>query len=182
MKRIEKIKILELSNVSFLDYPDNESLAVVVFVLGCGHGCISCHNSYLQDFNYFDKSVIELTLIEFKEKLKIFATKNNTNKIVLSGGDPLHPNNINFIKKFLTSTDYDVCIYTGYSIDYVKKLNISNFKFLKCGRYILSLEQLSVKNDEYLQFSSTNQKLYNNNFELISEYGRYYFRNGGLND
>ena len=179
MKNEDKIKILEIDAVSFLDYPDNENLAVIIFVLGCDHNCEHCHNPELKNFNYLNRSVVELTLDDFKKELKIFAEKYRTNKIVLTGGDPLHPDNITFIKKFLDSSDYEVCIYTGYSVDYARNSGLSNFKFLKCGKYDLSVKQLSKKTDDYIQFSSKNQKLYDMNFKLLSRDGKYYFMERG---
>jgi len=175
MKNNTKIKILKSGSSSFLDYPDNKHLAIIVYILGCAHDCYGCQNPKLQNIMYSDANTVEVTINEFKNNLEKLALKYRTNKLVLSGGDPLFPDNLDFIKEFLTTTIYDVCIYTGYSIEYVQELNISNFKFLKCGKYISALHQVSEKTDDYLQFSSKNQKLYNDKFKLISKNGRYYF-------
>lgn len=176
MKNDRKIKILKINPTSFLDYPDNESLAVIIYILGCRHFCKGCQNPELQNFNLKSKIFEEVTLNEFKKKVAVFSGKAKTNKIVLSGGDPFYFRNLNFVSEFLNSTNYDVCIYTGHSIDYVKALNISHFKFLKCGKYNLNLKQVPEKTDSYIQFASKNQKLYDSNFKLLSKNGRYYFK------
>jgi len=175
MQYEEKIKILKTSNISFLDYPDNDSWAVVVYIMGCNHNCPGCHNPQFQDISNTNKDIKEVSLQSFNEYLTELMEKYRTDKLVLSGGDPLHPDNVNFVRKFLNFTNYNVCIYTGYSYDYVQTLNLSNFKFLKCEPYLLDMAQVSVKTDEYLQLASENQKLYNNNFKLLSKDGRYYF-------
>lgn len=175
MQYEEKIKILKVSNVSFLDYPDSGSWAVVVYIMGCNHNCPGCHNPQFQDISNINKDIKEVSLQSFNEYLAKLMKKHRTNKLVLSGGDPLAPYNVNFVREFLNSTKYDVCIYTGYTWDYIKTLNLSNFKFLKCGRYLSNVSQTSEKTDEYFQLASKNQKLYNSNFELLSKDGRYYF-------
>ena len=174
MRNDKKVRILKSGASSFLDYPDNKSLAIIVYILGCTHNCHDCQNPELQDINYTD-NITEITTELFVEYIRKLSNKYKTNKLILSGGDPLYPDNIDFVKEFLKSTDLDVCIYTGYSVDYVKDNCVSDFKFLKCGKHISTLSQRSVKTDEYLQFSSKNQKLYDKDFKLISKDGRYYF-------
>jgi anaerobic ribonucleoside-triphosphate reductase activating protein len=175
MRNDKKIKILKRISASFLDYPDNISLAIIVYILGCTHNCINCQNPKLQDINIVDNTIISVTLDEFEDSITKLIFKYRTNKLVLSGGDPLHPDNIKFIREFLKFTKFDVCVYTGYPVEYVQASKLSNFKFLKCGKYISTLNQSSVKTDDYLQFSSKNQKLYNDNFQLVSKDGKYYF-------
>ena len=171
----KKIKILKSTPGVFLDYPDNKSLAIVVYMLGCEHNCNGCQNLELQDINYSGYNVIEITLDIFKNHIERVTNENRTNKLVLSGGDPLNDNNLDFTKEFLKSTNFDVCVYTGYPIEYAQTLGLSNFKFLKCGRYMSYLNQRSIKTDDYLQFSSKNQELYDSDFRLVSKNGKYYF-------
>ena len=71
--------------------------------------------------------------------------------------------------------DFDICIYTGALIDEVKKLNLSGFKFIKCGVFDKTKFIGSKKTDEYIQFATSNQELYNEFLELISHDGIYYF-------
>lgn len=160
---------------TFIDYPDNESIAVVVYFLGCEHRCYLCHNEDFQLIVHPQGMLISCKDLFTKVKEKCDEYK--TNKVVFSGGDPLHHTNIDCVREFLNRyCDYfKVCIYTGYDIDFVKKNYIKNFTFIKCGGYNHSLSQYPHKTNEFIQFSSSNQKLYNSSYNLLSVNGRYYF-------
>ena len=71
---------------TFLDYPDNESLSIIVFTQGCSHGCKGCHNFELQkrDESY------AISYSNFLNRILDFCKRSNTNKVVFSGGDPLY--------------------------------------------------------------------------------------------
>jgi organic radical activating enzyme len=154
-----------METLSFLDYPDNHSHCIVLFFPGCSHCCNNCHNPLLQ---LWQPIVFDLDLLSKKYKTK---------KIVLSGGDPLYPLNIGYVRKLLfNNNSFDYCIYTGYDIDYVKQLDLTGFKYIKCGKYDEQLKQIPIKTNEYIQFSSSNQELYNANYDLLSNGGRYVFK------
>jgi organic radical activating enzyme len=162
---------------TFLDYSDNYSHAVILYFMGCDNDCIDCHNKqFLNPNNDVDTKIFNLS--EITNLIEKYCSKINTNKIVFSGGDPICGYNINSMKILLDHiyNEYDVMIYTGKSKQYVIDNNIKNFKFIKCGKYIPTLKQLSEKTDSYIQFSSTNQELYDENLNLISKNGVYYFK------
>ena len=157
-------------STSWIDYPDNESLAVVIYFTGCEHNCKDCHNPELQTpiINNIDNVIY---------KINQELSRQHTNKLVLSGGDCLFDINILLVKNILLGIDksVEVCIYTGYDIECVKDQNMSGFKYVKCGKFDYKLKQSSIKNDKYITFGSTNQKLYDQNYNLISIDGVYYF-------
>lgn len=157
---------------TFLDYPDNESHSVVICTTECDHNCKDCHSlDKIKCSNQIDISINDLIVI-IKNELK----KLNSNKLCIEGGDPLHSSTINEVKDLLNKlSDVDICLYTGYDINYVKKNDVTGFKFLKTGTYNFNLKQKSEKTNEYISFASTNQKLYDNNFKLLSKNGKYYF-------
>jgi anaerobic ribonucleoside-triphosphate reductase activating protein len=154
-------------DITFSDYPSKDGLAVICYIHGCEHNCKNCHNINLQKIEE-DEEIIRLDDIEN------YCIRNNTNKIVISGGDPLYNNNKNFTKFICRELGekYNICIYTGYSIDDV---DFNGFKFIKCGKYDIERKQESFKTDDFIQFASSNQKLYNYKKELISNRGRYEF-------
>jgi anaerobic ribonucleoside-triphosphate reductase activating protein len=160
--------------MSFLDYIDNYSHAIVVYIMGCNHNCFNCQNKEFQDINY--KESINVNISEFFELLKYFSKKYRTNKVVLSGGDPLHPNNINKVKEILLNKEYDFTLYTGYDIEYVIKNNVFGFKFIKCGKYNEIYKKTSEKNNDFFVLASENQKIYDSNYNLISNNGILYFK------
>ena len=154
---------------TFLEYPDNSSIAAIVYFCGCDRNCSGCHNTDLQDYKSLSSSLIE--------DIKNYCKRLKTNKIVLCGGDPLYFKNLDNTKKILKelSSDYNICIYTGASIDEVKKLNLKGFKFIKCGMFDYNKFIGSEKTDKYLKFATSNQELYDSNLNLISKDGFYYF-------
>lgn len=164
---------------SWVDYPDNESLALSIYFLGCEHNCVGCSNPELQDKLYNHPHVhIESTIKHIIDKIYSDANRSCTNKLVFIGGDPFFSLNIDNTKNILKKLqfDFDMCVYTGYSVEYAQNYNVSGFKFLKTGVYKQDLSQISEKTDEYMQFASKNQKLYDSNFQLLSNDGRYYFK------
>ena len=86
-----------------------------------------------------------------------------------------YSDNIEFTKEFLSKTSLDVCIYTGHSIEYVKKHNVKGFKSVKCGKFEYENLRESYKTDELIQFASPNQCLYDGEYNLLSENGIYKF-------
>jgi hypothetical protein len=91
----------------------------------------------------------------------------------------LSPINIKDTRQLLTyliQRELEVVVYTSYPLDYLLEHNIRHFNFIKSGPYIEQLRQASQKTDEYLQFASTNQVLYDGLFNPISENGRYSFK------
>lgn len=161
----------DILQTTWLDYPDNYSLAVIFYTYGCIHKCKNCHNLALQTpVLAYSKELIE--------EILIYCKRNNTNKLVLSGGDCLLKGaNLSLTNAIIDKYRdvLDICIYTGYDIDYVKANVHKGFKFVKCGKYDENMKIESDKTDDYLQLASTNQKLYDGNYQLLSSNGRYYF-------
>ena len=168
-----KISVVLPFSDSFLDYPDNESLAIIVYTCGCEHDCPYCHNPQFQ----YAVNGTSLTYQDFESRILEALYKAKTNKLVFSGGDPLFHISVTFIKTFLEKhkKSIDVCIYTGYSIDYVKKLGVTGYKFIKCEKYCNELKQSTDKTDDVFILASKNQKLYNSKNKLISKDGLYKF-------
>lgn len=159
---------------TFLDYPDPESYAVCVSFVGCSHNCKGCHNVPLQKretapvYKLYD---MEGLLSDLRESTK----RNRTDKVVLSGGDPLHPENIEFVKEFLQqNTEYKIVLYTGYDIDFVKEQGIK-CDFIKCGKYDASQSQQSEKTGSRMVLASKNQILYDSEYKALSVEGIYSF-------
>ena len=155
---------------TFLEYPDNSSIATIFYFSGCDRNCDGCQNTSLKEYTPLDDKEVLSGIVNYSRRLK-------TNKVVLCGGDPLYKKNIDLTRKILYNlgNDFDICIYTGALIDEVKKLNLSGFKFIKCGVFDKTKFIGSKKTDDYIQFATSNQELYNEFLELISHDGIYYF-------
>ena len=174
------MKIVSLPRHTFLDYPDNAALATIIHFTGCSHNCDECYNPQLQNYDNtgfkIDHHALQLMIIK-----SVLDQGHNTctkPKLVLSGGDPLYSENIKGIKNFLSEygSDYDVCIYTGFDIAFVKTFNLTNFKFIKCGNLDVTKRCKAEKVDAYMQLASTNQDFYNHKYEKISTNGKLYFK------
>ena len=160
------------SDLTFIDYPTADDWAVIFYFAGCCNNCSNCQNRELQNPDYKGGMIIQ-DEEGLYNLVKEICKKQDTDKIVLSGGDPLYSANREIVKNFLNKYGslYDICIYTGYSIDDVKEFGIQNFKFIKCGRYDEPCKQLSEKTEAHIQLASTNQNFYNAKYEQLSQNG-----------
>lgn len=161
---------------TYLDYPSPDGIAAVLIMPGCSHHCVGCQNPELQSLIYGPIDNIEL-MSEYCNKLLSLCKRNETNKVVLSGGDCLHINNRLFTRNICENfgNKLDICIYTGYSIDEVKQMNIRGFKYIKCGKFDINNMQEALKTDDYIQFVNKTQNLYDSNYNQLSIDGRFYF-------
>lgn len=161
---------------TFIDFPDDDGDAVIVFFKGCKHNCKGCHSPSLQKY----VEIVNLhwlldDIIEVSNKFK------KTRKVVFSGGDPLYDFNrmraTTYLCDVLKEKGYQICIYTGHEIDYVKK-NFGNcrFDFIKCGCYIEEEKQDSGKNDYCMTLASKNQNFYNGKYKRLSKNGKLIWR------
>lgn len=178
MHQYTKSRIQFPLRTSFLDYPDSESQAVLVFMMGCIHNCPNCQNKEFQDPHY-ENGTKELTSDEIINHIKQTCKRNHTNKIVLVGGDPLYDANIKTTMVIVEKlrNEYDICIYTGYDINTViDNPSLRGWKYIIAGPYIMSLAKTPEKTDEYMQLASSNQEIYNDEFVcLTNENGCMYF-------
>ncbi len=161
------------------DYPDNCSFSLILYLAGCEHFCKNCQNPSFQNIEPSNKDLVSLhtnTLLRHVDQYMLF--NKEVTSIVISGGDPLYENNEYFTKKLCIEygEKYSIAIFTGYEIDYVKQIELTGFKFIKCGKYDENLKQESYKNDYEMQLASSNQEWYNSSYERISEKGllRFY--------
>ena len=159
---------------TFLDYPSPDDIAVIVFMSGCDHACPGCQNLSLQKIiSEYTQSDINNIILHIKD----LCNRNETNKIVLSGGDPLFIANRNLTKQICEELEniYDICIYTGYSIDQIKELDIKGFKYIKSGKFDCNNIQKAEKTDRYIQFVNPTQNLFDSHYNQLSIDGRFNF-------
>lgn len=174
----ESVKAGIITSQTWVDYPDNKSIATILYIYKCNHNCLGCHNPDLQHECTEPICIVNPTTAAIQI---IDSMRNNmSNKVVLSGGDPLHPDNVKFtniLLDILRVCGAKTCIYTGYSIDYVQQHVHKPFRFVKCGKYLVEQKQSPIKTDKCLILSSQNQCIYNNNYEKITKDGILYFDN-----
>ncbi len=115
-------------NITHDDMLNGSGLRVVLWCSGCSHHCTNCQNPQTWDTNSgipFDK--------EAKEELFSELSKNYISGITLSGGDPLHENNLESVLDLVTEIRkrYPQPQYNENNIQYImynkcKKHNILN--------------------------------------------------------
>lgn len=160
---------------TYLDYPSPEGNAVIVYFTGCEHHCPGCHSPLLQKIVKYSE-----TNEEILDKIKTYCKRADTNKLVFLGGDPLYSEtNINLTKYLVNNlaNNYDICIFTGYDINYVKNLSIQGVKYYKCGKFDQTKLRQSKKTDDEYILASPNQNFYDGNYNLLSKDGILTFNN-----
>ena len=173
------MKIIYPFTHSFLDYPSVDGSCLSVYIIGCEHNCYGCSSPTLQNFNHmYTENTIRVGEETLSEKILKDIYYLPTKQVSFMGGDPCHPYNINELQKtinVLKKENIQIMVYTGYKIKHIKENNLIGFDFIKCGKYNGDLKKQSEKTDDYIQFASTNQKLYDKDLNLLSSKGRYYF-------
>ena len=132
------------------DMLNGDGIRVSLWVSGCEHNCNQCQNPQTWDINSgvsFD--------IEAKKELFEALDKPYISGITLSGGDPLHENNLdevlNLVNKIrLSLPEKTIWLYTGYTIEEcfahsVRKEIVSQCDVLVDGRYVNSLRDITLK-------------------------------------
>ena len=107
-------------NITKCDLKNGEGIRVVLWVSGCEHKCIGCHNpqTWSKDSGIpFDESA----------KLEIFEEleKDYVTGLTLSGGDPLAKSNRNEILDLMIEVkdkfaNKHIWCYTGYELNEIR--------------------------------------------------------------
>ncbi|MDE6289777.1 MAG: radical SAM protein [Ureaplasma sp.] len=129
---------------------DGPGYRIVVFLQGCNIYCKGCQNPSTWKPMCNKK-------YDVKELAKILKDKAITNKITISGGEPLFQQDalIQLLLEFKKIDPHlDICLYTSYELDQVPKEILKNLTYIKTGRYIEELKDPSLT-----YYGSTNQKL-----------------------
>ena len=169
--------------MSFIDFPcvgDYNGICLSVYVRGCVHGCLGCHNSEsLGSFSESDGYSLASSYDVYSNIMKRLVGKP-VRSVSILGGDPCHPKNVCFTRslvRMLHDSGIRVMVYTGYGIEYFKSLSIIGFDFVKTGRFDID-NMNEVKHDRDMNkfiLSSKNQELYDGNYNLLTINGIYEF-------
>ena len=149
-------------NITYPDQNNGDGLRIVLWVAGCEHHCTNCQNQQTwspQSGIPFDKNAMNEILNELK--------KDYISGITFSGGDPLHPKNVQNVLKIVDEirVSYptkNLWLYTGYTWEEImtpimSDINSKQLKILqmrkelvsKCdvlidGRYVDELRDVSL--------------------------------------
>lgn len=108
---------------------NGDGLRVVLWLSGCSHNCYKCQNPQTHDPNsgiLFDEKA--------EEELFRELSKDYISGLTLTGGDPLHENNLdgvlNLVNKIrLLMSEKTIWLYTGYTLHTCKYFDEDIFTF-----------------------------------------------------
>lgn len=149
-------------NITYPDQNNGDGLRIVLWVAGCEHHCANCQNQQTwnpQSGIPFDENAMN----EIRNELK----KDYISGITFSGGDPLHPKNVQNVLEIVDEirVSYptkNMWLYTGYTWEeimtpIISDINSKQLKILqirkelvsKCdvlidGRYVDELRDVSL--------------------------------------
>ena len=114
-------------NITKDDMLNGDGLRVVLWVAGCAHACPWCHNPVTWDPEGglpFDEAARQ----EIYEELE----KDYVSGITFSGGDPLHPANMQGVTELARQIrsdfpDKTIWLYTGSTWDEVRDLEVIRY-------------------------------------------------------
>lgn len=132
-------------NILDCSIADGDGIRVVLFVSGCNHNCLGCHNP--ESWNCNNGKIFTE---ETKQKLFKLLDRDYIDGITFSGGDPLFSGNRDEItklskeisEKFPSKTQW---LYTGYLYDQVKNLEIMKYlDVVVDGPFILAQRDIKL--------------------------------------
>lgn len=150
--------LINISGIEYESVVDGEGIRNALFVSGCYHKCLECHNSKTWDFNYgyeFTKEVQDEFISKCKDNVLL-------DGITLSGGDPMYlaKELIPFIRKYKRECpNQDVWIYSGFTHEEILKDENMNELLNLCDILVDGVYKKELR-DVTLQFrGSSNQRI-----------------------
>lgn len=135
------MKILNIIHDSIVDGP---GLRTVLFVAGCPHRCLGCHNP--QSWN--KENGIEMSVDEVYEEIM----SNPLANVTFSGGEPfLYAKELSLLAEKLKDHKKNIWCYTGYTLSYIREYGtqdmvrlLSSIDTLVDGPFILKEKDLTL--------------------------------------
>lgn len=151
------------------DVLNGEGIRCVLFLSGCNHGCDGCYNESTWNPNSGEEITRELVnqiIADLKDE------RINRQGLTLSGGDPLHPRNLQMVNHIINRVraecpSKDIWMWTGYSLedinenrseldtDHLRRSVAYKVDVLVDGRFVKDLHHPGLK-----WRGSSNQKVY----------------------
>ena len=112
-----------LQVAGFLEHStvNGQGLRSVLFVSGCHHACVGCHNQAMQDANYGEQFTVD-TLYK-----RILKNQPIIEGVTFSGGEPFEqPQALADLAIRLKAVGLNIWCYSGYTYETLKVLALSN--------------------------------------------------------
>lgn len=149
--------------ITYPDIANGKGIRATLWLPGCTHNCIGCHNSWTANYN-------QGKLFNVDTYIKLLNVLNNeyVSGLTISGGDPLDQSDdvLNELYDIITKLkhdvnhDFDIWIYSGY---YKEELTReSQKKILKVCDVLVDGPYIQEKRNIMLPFrGSENQRIWN---------------------
>jgi len=157
---------MKVARIITNDLANGPGIRVSVFVSGCPHHCMNCHNPQL-----WDPAVgHELSGNILYQILHLLHDNDIKRGLSILGGEPLAPYNLDgttelcrFIKD--KSPNTNIWLWTGYDFTEIKNFDIINYvDGIVDGKFIESL-----KTGDTLWRGSSNQRIYTKKTFILTE-------------
>lgn len=150
---------MQIANIILNDVQNGESgIVVSLWVSGCPHKCLGCHNAELWDYSYGqDIPIDELKIII----QRMMSAEGITRDLAILGGEPLDPSKRDEIADLLKHIkfvypDKKIYLWTGYDYKDIKKLECLKYvDVLIDGKFDITKRDLTLK-----LRGSSNQNIY----------------------
>ena len=141
---------LRIQTITTADVNNGSGFRVTVWVAGCTHNCLECHNAWLQNY------MLGKPVAEVKEKIFDVLSNPNIDGITFSGGDPLDQSAaaleeladlLNEIRKRFpekTIWMYTGCVYEDIVSIYIYKDILKHTNVLVDGLYDKTLRNITL--------------------------------------
>lgn len=107
---------MKLRVAGFLDNTmvNGQGLRSALFVSGCNHNCVGCHNKEMQNFNYGEDIDINEVFNRIKSNVPLIKG------VTFSGGEPFEqPKSLVFLAKMIKRENLNIWCYTGYTFEQI---------------------------------------------------------------
>ncbi|AUR97755.1 4Fe-4S single cluster domain protein [Vibrio phage 1.244.A._10N.261.54.C3] len=144
-----------------MDLVNGPGVRCTLFVSGCEHNCKGCYNQKalkVDAGHEFTKELYERIISDLK------STDHPLQGISLSGGDPMHPANVYAVTHIVRRIrkecpDKDVYLWTGYSLEEIKRDGAREDLFKLCSVVVTDKYQEEHKDLSLPYSGSTNQRV-----------------------
>ena len=127
-------------------FNNGEGMRTVLWVSGCEHHCKCCQNPDTWNPN-------SGKLFDAQAKVELFKALNRKyiDGLTLSGGDPLHPANIDAVTTLVMEfreefPEKNIWLYTGYNYECVRNLELMKYvDVVVDGRFVAELADKASK-------------------------------------
>ncbi|WP_035294691.1 anaerobic ribonucleoside-triphosphate reductase activating protein [Clostridium sp. KNHs214] len=140
---------MDIRVAGFLDNSlvNGEGIRSVLFVSGCNHKCVGCHNESMQDFNYGEDVSKEEILSRIKNNVPIIKG------VTFSGGEPFEKaKKLTELARDVKNLGLNIWCYTGYTFEEIlagkdeDKINLlKSIDVLIDGKFDMNLTEKAPK-------------------------------------